>query len=150
MSDETPQPVEEEIELLQSTPEIDFMQDTMDGLLAAASVDAVYGEPVKKGDTLVIPAAEVLAGGAFGLGSGSGGNQESGNGQGIGGGGGGRSFARPVAVIIVSPEGVRVEPVLDLTKVALAFLTAIAMMLGMALRFLNPSKALKDMQNGGG
>ena len=40
-----------------------------------------------------------------------------------GGGGGGNATARPVAVIHVSPEGVKVEPVVDVTKTALAFFT---------------------------
>ena len=149
MTDEVKSAEEKEIELLESTAEIDLMRDTMDSLLAVASVDAVYGEPVKKGDTLIIPAAEVLAGAGFGFGSGSGGGEEEGSsGKGIGGGGGGRSFARPVAVIIASPEGVRVEPVMDITKVSLAFLTAGAMMLGLALRLRRSAKALKDLQNG--
>ena len=147
MNDEVKPVVEKEIELLQGTAEIDLMQDTMDSLLAVASVDAVYGQPVKNGDTLIIPAAEVLAGAGFGFGSGSGGEEGS-NGQGIGGGGGGRSFARPVAVIIASPEGVRVEPVMDGTKISLAVLTAGAMMLGLALRLLRPAKAIKDLQDG--
>src|SRR3989304_3171795 len=47
-----------------------------------------------------------------------------GSGVGGGGGGGGRVFARPVAVIISGPDGVKVEPVVDATKIALAFFTA--------------------------
>ena len=46
-------------------------------------------------------------------------------------GGGGRTFSRPVAVVIVGPEGVRVEPVMDVTKVALAALTAFGFMFSM-------------------
>jgi uncharacterized spore protein YtfJ len=46
-----------------------------------------------------------------------------GSGIGGGGGGGGAAGGRPVAVIIIDQEGVRVEPVVDVTKVALAFFT---------------------------
>ena len=46
-----------------------------------------------------------------------------------GGGGGGFSMARPVAVISVGPEGVRVEPIVDVTKLGLAFLTLLGSML---------------------
>ena len=149
MADEEIQPIEKETLLITNDPAIDLVQDTMDSLLAIASVEAVYAEPVKKGDTLIIPAAEVVAGAGFGVGSGSGGPPgEEGGGRGSGGGGGGCAFARPVAVIIASPEGVRVEPVVDITKITLAFLTAGAMMLGLALRLLNPAKALKDMNDG--
>ena len=97
--------------------------------LTAASVEAVYGEPIEHGDVLVIPSAEILSVGGFGLGSG--GEQEDG---GSGGGGGGRVFSRPVAVIISEPQGVRVEPIIDATKIALAFFTAIGFMASMAAR----------------
>ncbi len=57
-----------------------------------------------------------------------------GSGGGGGGGGGGYVFARPVAVIVSGPDGVRVEPVVDSTKIALAFFTALGFMVGMAAR----------------
>jgi uncharacterized spore protein YtfJ len=44
-------------------------------------------------------------------------------GFGSGGGGGGSSVGRPVAVIHINADGVRVEPIVDVTKVGLAFLT---------------------------
>jgi hypothetical protein len=50
---------------------------------------------------------------------------------GIGGGGG--SSGRPVAIIIIEPDSVKVEPVVDVTKIALAALTVcgtMAMLLG--------------------
>jgi uncharacterized spore protein YtfJ len=105
--------------------------DVMARLLEAADVSKVYSEPIAHGDTLLIPAAEVLAVAGFGIGAGSGfgpdpdsgGRQRSGGGG--GGGGGGRTLARSVAVIVSTPEGVRVEPIVDLTKIALAGLTAL-------------------------
>jgi uncharacterized spore protein YtfJ len=123
---------------------MDLAKDTMDKFLDAASVNAVYGAPIQSGDALIIPPAEVLSGMGFGLGAGVGNNavkDESGQpmqntGGGGGGGGGGRVLSRPVAVIIASPEGVRVEPVVDVTKVALAALTAGGFILGMLLRML--------------
>jgi uncharacterized spore protein YtfJ len=125
---------------------MDLMKETMDKFLATASVNAVYGKPIQKDDTLIIPTAEVLSGMGFGLGVGVGNNATNNNdeagkpgqssGGGGGGGGGGRVLSRPVAVIIASPEGVRVEPVMDVTKVALAALTAGGFILGMLLRML--------------
>jgi uncharacterized spore protein YtfJ len=123
---------------------MDLVKDTMDHFLSAANVKAVYGEPIKSGNNLIIPAAEVLSGLGFGMGAGVGDNatkDEEGkpmknSGGGGGGGGGGRVLSRPVAVIIASPEGVRVEPVVDVTKVALAALTAGGFILGMLLRML--------------
>lgn len=124
---------------------IELIQDTLGEFVATADVTAVYGEPIKKGDTTIIPTAEVLGIMAFGLGSGEGRSpgekkgedeqpQPGGYGSGAGGGGGGRVFSRPVAIIVASPEGVRVEPVIDVTKIALAALTTAGFMLGMLLR----------------
>jgi uncharacterized spore protein YtfJ len=62
------------------------------------------------------------------------------SGGGSGGGGGGTGFSRPVAVIIASPQGVRVEPVFDITKVILAALTAVGFMIGMVARMRNPGR----------
>jgi len=118
-------------------------QAWMDKLLAAAQPGAVFGEPVKAGDYTLITASEVGAGGGFGFGFGGGTSpagtsseapgekqQDTGGGSGIGGGGG--SAGRPVATIIIGPEGVRVEPVVDVTKIALAvFTTAGAMLLAL-------------------
>jgi uncharacterized spore protein YtfJ len=121
------------------------VQDTLENFLESASVEAVYGEPIRKGDTLVIPAAEVLSGLAFGYGFGFGANQaeneaEKDRGGGGGGGGGGRVFSRPVAVVVVSAEGVEVKPVIDLTKIALAALTAGGFMLSMLARMSRPPR----------
>jgi uncharacterized spore protein YtfJ len=38
-------------------------------------------------------------------------------------GGGGGSSGRPVAIIIIGPDGVTVKPVVDVTKIALASIT---------------------------
>ncbi len=124
------------------------MENNMEMFLDTARVERVYGEPIQHGDTLIIPAAEVLAGLGFGVGfgAGSGGTEEQGGeGVGGGGGGGGRTFSRPVAVIVASPEGVRVQEVVDPTKIALAALTAGGFMFGMLMRMFKPKRALKDM-----
>ncbi len=107
----------------------DRAAEVLERLLSAADVSRVYGAPIRHGDTLLLPAAEILAVAGFGAGSGSGSRRDSpgqaqGEGSGGGGGGGGRTLARSVAVIVSSPEGVRVEPVFDFTKIALAALTA--------------------------
>jgi uncharacterized spore protein YtfJ len=129
----------EEIVPMETGRSFDLIQDTMETFLEAASVDAVYGEPVENGEFLIIPTAEVLSVAGFGVGSGYGSNAEEGNGNmggGEGGGGGGRVLSRPVAIIVSSPEGVRVEPVVDVTKIALAALTAGGFMMGMLLKMM--------------
>jgi uncharacterized spore protein YtfJ len=141
---------QEELEGVDYNRPLDIFQDNMDTLLEVADVSSVFGEPVQSGDNLVIPAAEVLVGVGFGLGAGFGRNNKEGeskgggSGGGSGGGGGGRVFSRPVAVVIASPEGVRVEPVVDVTKIALAALTAGGFMLATLARMSRRELRLED------
>ena len=132
---------------------IDSIQQIVSDFADTAAVEAVYGKPVKNGDITIIPTAEVLCGMGVGMGIGSGGftppdeaspkAQAKGpskgpntpqQGSGAGGGGGGYTFSRPVAVVIASPEGVRVEPVIDRTKIAIAAFTTAGFMLSMISR----------------
>jgi uncharacterized spore protein YtfJ len=119
---------------------VNTVQTTMDNFLSAANVDAVYGTPIREGGNIIIPAAEVLSIAGFGLGSGSGpsGPEEKERpGGGGGGGGGGHVLSRPVAAIVISPAGVRVEPIVDVTKIALAGLTTLGFMAAMLSRMRN-------------
>ncbi len=110
------------------SPPLDRVSGIMERLLSSADVSKVYSEPILHGDVLILPAAEVLAIAGFGLGSGGGVAVERegrrSRGSGGGGGGGGKTLARPVAVIVATEEGVEVRPVIDVTKIALAALTA--------------------------
>jgi uncharacterized spore protein YtfJ len=137
----------DEVETTQSgDPGLEAYQETVEEFLAAADVRVVYGEPIVHEDTMIIPTAEVLCGLGFGTGSGSGSeakeSEQRSIGKASGGGGGGRILSRPVAVVVASPEGVRVEPVFDITKVALAGLTALGFMVGMMFRMSNRRRAL--------
>jgi len=122
---------------------------TMEAFIETASVDRVYGAPVEVGDTIIIAAAENLAVLGFGAGGGYGsaegeGDEDSpslGEGGGGGGGGGGRILSRPVAVIIASPEGVRVEPVADRTKVIMAAITAAGFVASMVFKMTRGPKS---------
>jgi uncharacterized spore protein YtfJ len=137
MKDETKLPVAEKPETAGMDKGLNYMQDSIDAFLKKTGVEAVYGPPVKDGDTLVIPMAEVLSTVGFGLGYSSGMTKpgaDLNNTDGLGGGGGGYGFSRPVAVIISSPQGVRVEPVVDVTKLGLAALTVLGFMFSMMAR----------------
>jgi uncharacterized spore protein YtfJ len=103
----------------------------MELFLSSADVHAVYAEPAVHGEALIIPAAEVLSVAGYALGSGYGtdGRETAAGGGGGGGGGGGRVLSRPVAVIVATPAGVEVKPVYDMTKIAIAAITAFGFML---------------------
>lgn len=122
-------------------------RELMEKLLAVAEPGTVFGAPVQVGEHTVITASEITMGLGFGYGGGfgtapqpaeaeEGGEQASG--AGYGGGGGGGAGARPVAAIIVGPSGVRVEPIVDVTKLGLALFTAMG---GMLLAFSRMRKA---------
>ena len=117
----------------------------MEKVFSAAQPGAVFGEPVTVGNFTVITASEVTSGGGFGTGFGIGpavappvkgqeGQEtaepkEQANTGGGGMGGGGGSRGRPVAIITIGQDGVKVEPVMDVTAIALAALTAWGAML---------------------
>jgi uncharacterized spore protein YtfJ len=115
-------------------PTQETINDTMAHFLSTADVDTVYGQPIRKGDTVIIPTAEVFSALGFGTSHGAMNRKEDKGGKWSGGGGGGNIFSRPVAVIVAGPEGVRVTPVFDTTKIILAGLTALGFMFSTLLR----------------
>jgi len=69
----------------------------------------VVGDPITVEGSTIIPL--VAVGFAFGGGGGSGKQQRTANLEGMGGGSGGGGGVKPVAVIIINKDGVRVESV---------------------------------------
>ena len=102
----------------------EMIRDNFERFINVASVDSVYGKPIQQDGSLIIPAAEVIGGMGFGTGFGlppREGAPAGGQGAqaGGGGGGGGRVVSRPVATIIADREGVRIEPVIDRSRIVL-------------------------------
>ncbi len=122
---------------LESVPNQQAANELMGKLFDITKPEAIYSLPVTQGEYTVITASELTAGIGLGYGGGGGsaegdgGDGEDGGGNvgyGGGGGGGGGTMARPVAVISIGPDGVEVEPIVDATKIAIAFFTAIGAM----------------------
>jgi uncharacterized spore protein YtfJ len=119
----------------ESIPNQDRAYEFMEKLYTVANAEAVFTEPVENGEYKVITASELTIAKGFGYGGGGGfgaepsdkdeSDQEASAGFGGGGGGGGTATARPVAAIEIGPHGVRVEPIVDPTKIAVAFFTTI-------------------------
>jgi uncharacterized spore protein YtfJ len=125
--------------------------EAVERLVSSADASKVFGVPVVSGERTVITAAQVGGGGGFGSGMGMGmpkkardfsadateeGSKQRGDGAGGGGGGGGRSSGRPVAVIVIGPEGVEVKPILDVTKITLTALAAFGVLAGLSVKKL--------------
>lgn len=107
-------------------------------LLEVTKPEVVFSKPVKAGEYTVITASEAVVNLGSGYGYGGAnlfknvteedeGEYDTKNGGG-GGGGGGMASARPVAVISIGPDGVRVTPVLDRTKFGIALVTTVGSM----------------------
>jgi uncharacterized spore protein YtfJ len=122
--------------------------EVMNKMANVASIHAVFGEPVQRGDTIIIPCAEVSMGGGMGMGGGPGGSAEQKTlSVGMGAGAGGGASGRPIAVVVMTPEGVRVQPIIDMTKVALAVFTTATFILVQVARLLRSGRSgkRKDM-----
>lgn len=104
---------------------------TINRLFDVMQTRTLFSEPISAGDATIITASEVNVGMGVGFGTGMGegeGAEEGepkGSGGGVGGGGGGASMGRPVAAIIVDRNGVHVEPIVDVTKIAVVLFTAL-------------------------
>ncbi len=122
----------------------------MRDILETTGVGKVYGEPIEHGEAVIIPAAEAMSVLAFGGvvydADGEEGEEKGGATGGEGAGGFGRTFSRPVAIVIADREGVRIDPVRDVTKVVLAGITAAGFMAAMLMRMISPRRALKDLK----
>ena len=120
--------------ITESVPTQQDANELMGKMFEAAQPSAMFSKPVVHGEYAVITASETIGGLGYGFGGGGGveGSTDSedaetnGAGFGGGGGGGGSILARPVAAISIGPDGVRVEPIMDPTKIAIAFLTTMA------------------------
>ena len=73
------------------------------------STRTVVGEPITIEGATLVPLISVGFG--FGAGGGSGKGEAKQKGEGAGGGTGGGAWVKPIAVVIVDKEGVRIEPI---------------------------------------
>ena len=129
-------------EKIAQTPATGSVEQVLGQLTSSARVEAVFGQPIEREGATVIPCAEIAIG--LGMGTGSGPMDEKGQPTGSGGGGGGGGRGRPIAVVIMTKDGVRVEPVLDLTKVILATFSTGAFMLFWLARLTRLGRSSKS------
>jgi len=80
--------------------------EDMERLLSSKSV---VGEPINVNGYTVVPLLSVGFG--FGAGGGTGKGKEGQGGEGYGGGTGGGGGVKPVAALIIGPDGVKIEPI---------------------------------------
>ena len=88
-----------------------LVKTAMEEIRGVLSAETVVGEPIVVGGNTIIPLVSVGFGFGGGGGTGKGGKSEKETGEGRGEGTGGGGGVKPVAVIIVNDEGVRVEAI---------------------------------------
>ncbi|MBN9387665.1 MAG: hypothetical protein J0I20_06390 [Chloroflexi bacterium] len=140
---------------------MEYGVQAFDKLFAAAQPGAVFSAPVVKGDITIILTSEVSSGGGFGFGKGFGpagpspkaedatgpvskeesqANMPVGGGTGMGGGGG--ASGRPLAVIMIGPDGVRIQPIVDATKIVITALTTFGMIFAAMLKIRRAARKI--------
>jgi len=82
---------------------------TLEEIEKVLSTKTVVGEPIAVEGATLIPLVSVGFG--FGAGGGEGRGEAKEKGEGSGGGTGGAAWVKPIAVVIVDKEGVRIEPI---------------------------------------
>ena len=87
----------------------DLVKTTLGEIEKVLSTRTVVGEPITIDGTTLIPLISVGFG--FGAGGGSGKGEAKQKGEGTGGGTGGGAGIRPIAVVVIDKEGVRIEPI---------------------------------------
>ena len=105
---------------------IDEMIHRLSTIPEESGASACFGAPVERNGHTIIPVARVAFGygAGFGRGTGTGprhhgnGAEGSEEGAGEGGGGGGGGSSTPVAIIDISSADVRIEPIINQTRIS--------------------------------
>ena len=82
-----------------------LVKTTLGEIEKVLSTRTVVGEPITIQGVTLIPLISV------GFGFGAGGGEAKQKGEGVGGGTGGGAGVKPIAVVIIDKEGVRIEPI---------------------------------------
>ncbi len=86
-----------------------MVKTTLSQIEKVLSSKTVVGEPITVGDTTLIPLLSVGFG--FGAAGGAGKSDAKQPNEGVKGGTGGAGGMRPIAIIIIDKDGVRIEPI---------------------------------------
>jgi uncharacterized spore protein YtfJ len=119
--------------------DVQRLLDTLADLQGKANVNACFGEPVTVEGRTIIPVARVGYGLGMGTGQGPAAEAEEGVAEKMPAGGGGGMAVSPLGVIEITSEGMRLEPVIDKQKVAIASILVgawSAFWIGRALTFI--------------
>ncbi len=97
---------------------LDDLQKRFQDMQTKAGAQTVFGDVIELNGRKVIPVASVRY--AFGIGGGQGPKREEKSDRPGGGGGGGGMRIDPVAVIEISEDKLKVQPIVNVTRLAIA------------------------------
>jgi uncharacterized spore protein YtfJ len=109
-------------------PTIQAIEHTINRLMDVAKTEAIFGKPVERNGVTIIPCSEIAVG--LGMGGGRGvrpttDEQKREAGKEMGGGGGGGARGRPIAVVVVTRDKVSVQPIPNVTRIAVSLFTTL-------------------------
>ena len=111
--------------LLPTLPSFELGASVWDRLVLSAQVGLAYGEARVAGGRTIIPIGAVGYGFGWGGGGGTSLDKAGNPVTGSGGGGGGGVGVQPVALLDITGDRVRLRPVLDWTRIAVALIVTI-------------------------
>lgn len=110
-----------------------FLERLAERIGGQARVQAVYGEPIERGELTIVPVARVRWG--FGGGAGTSSDGSGGRGSGSGSGGGGGAATDPIGYLEIGPGGATFRRIREPSP-SPAFLLASAVAAAIVLRAL--------------
>jgi uncharacterized spore protein YtfJ len=112
-------------------PKVARSEEIVRAFTAAGTGQGVTGPATTAGERTVVPLIETIFAGGYGGGGGFAAEKED-----LGGGGGGGGFARSrtVALVELTPDDVKVKPIVDTTAIVLAAIGLLAGLVGVRRR----------------
>ncbi len=108
---------------IEEVGEVDATTLFFESLIDAVGVETVFGDPIRTDGRLIIPVAETSVGGGVGgvqFATPEGTERREMRVPLASQGGGGGASTRPVAVVVVTPDEVKIQPIFDFNRLALS------------------------------
>ena len=125
--------------------EVQHAEHLVDRLVEATKVDAVFGAPIERDGVTLITCSElgVGLGGGFGPAKPVDAPKNAEAAEGIGGGAVARG--RPVAVIVMTHDGVKIKPIVNVTRIVLAQVAMLGIVFLLTSRVLRHNRQMQKI-----
>lgn len=126
--------------------DVEGAEHLLDRLAEATKIEAVFGQPIERDGVTLITCSEqsIGLGGGFSPAKPTDSNKERGENEGMGGGAGARG--RPIAVVVMTRDGVKVKPIVNVTRVIFAQAVMVGIAFLLASRLLRHNRRMLKMR----